>query len=242
MSRFILLFASVVAMTALTITANWVAFDGQTTLESLNRLPVLFAPANYVYLLGILVFASLFIWLFSYYKIRKQEYFITPMQTGLFVAIAILQIVFFITWHYEVYIVSAITLLVQLLVMYGLYLTYPMTKKGSKMRLPFALFFSYTLFYFFVITSYLLVYFTWSGFGLSNGLWAVIMMTIATASSLHLRYHHDDIVSPIVFIWGFIGIIVKNGIDELFVSTAALFLCGVLVTGMIFMKKNRSAK
>jgi hypothetical protein len=42
----------------------------------------------------------------------------------------------------------------------------------------------------------------------------------------------------LVFIWAFVGIAVRNGFDELLVSTAALFLSAVMLAGIIFMKKS----
>lgn len=77
----------------------------------------------------------------------------------------------------------------------------------------------------------------WSGFGISNALWAVIVMTVGTAIALHLRYHHFDVAYPIVFVWCYIGIAVQNGFDELLVTTAALFLAGVMIVGVFLIKR-----
>ena len=78
--------------------------------------------------------------------------------------------------------------------------------------------------------------------GLSDPLWAVIMLTFGTAVALHLRFHYDDILFPIIYIWAFIGIAFKNGFEELLVTTAALFLSGVLVVGIIFIKKQKPSE
>ena len=239
MGRIVLLFTSLIAMTALTICAYWFELNGQTTIASLNRLPVLFSPANYVYLLVIVIFASFFIWLVNYYKNRHSALFISPLQTALFIFISVLQICGLLTWHHELYNTSIVMLVLQLLFLFGLYVTYPLNKEGIHNRLPIALFLSWTFFFFFAIISFILVSYEWSALGLSNAFWAVVVMTVSTAIALHLRYHHDDIVSPLVFIWGFINIVIKNGFEELLVSTAALFLCGVLIAGIFFMKKTR---
>ncbi len=87
-------------------------------------------------------------------------------------------------------------------------------------------------------TSFTLTSYEWNGFGLSNPLWAVILLTIGVVIALHIRYHHFDIVYPSVFIWAFVGIAFHNHLDELLVTTAALFLCGVLVVGILFVKKK----
>ena len=87
-------------------------------------------------------------------------------------------------------------------------------------------------------TSFTLTAYEWNGFGLSNPLWAVILLTIGTGIALYIRYHHFDIAYPSVFIWAYLGIALHNGFDELLVTTAALFLCGVLLVGILFIKKN----
>ena len=79
---------------------------------------------------------------------------------------------------------------------------------------------------------------SWNGWGLSDQLWTVIMLTVATALALHIRFHHSDIPLTLVFIWAFVAIAVRHGMDELLVSTAALFLSGVLLTGILLIKKK----
>ena len=85
------------------------------------------------------------------------------------------------------------------------------------------------------------VHYEWSGFGLSLSLWTVIFMTIITLVSLYLRYFYDDWISPLVMIWAFIGIAIACGFQGLLVSTASLFLSGVLIVGLYGLKKKREA-
>lgn len=238
MVRIFLLFTSLIIMAAFTISAFWLELNGEATIDILNRLPLLFSPANYVYLLWFVIFASLFVWNVKHYKNRHTSLRISTLQTGLFVGISLLQVAFLFIWHHELYISALIFLVLQLLSLFGLYKTYPLNEEGIQLRIPIAAFLGWSLFLFFALISYTLVFFEWPGFGLSNALWAVILMTIGTASTLHLRYHYSDIISPLVFIWGYLGITFTNSFEELLVSTAALFLCGVMVAGILFMKKN----
>lgn len=73
---------------------------------------------------------------------------------------------------------------------------------------------------------------------MSDQLWTVIMLTFATALALHIRFHHMDIPFALVFIWAFIGIAIKHGTDEMLVTTASLFLSGVILTGILLIKKR----
>ncbi len=238
MSRIIILCSTLLVMAALIIQTFWRNLRGHSTIELINRLPILLSPASYIYFCWILVFISLVMWIVHYYKHRNTGS-ITTLQSTLFFMTSIFLISFFFAWHNEQYVIAIFLFVLQLLSLFGLYLTYPLTTKTIKIRIPIALFFSWSLFFFTIFMSYIIVYFNWHGFDLSNALWAVILLTIGTAVALHLRYHHFDIVTPIIFIWGYSGIIIKHGFAELLVTTAALFLCGVLIVGILFMKKNR---
>ena len=85
--------------------------------------------------------------------------------------------------------------------------------------------------------NYAITWHNWSAFGLSDPLWAVIMLTIATAFALHFVYHYTDIPLGLVFIWTFVGIAMKNGFEELFVSVAALFLSAVIFGFIVWVKQ-----
>ena len=115
---------------------------------------------------------------------------------------------------------------------------YPLSSNKLTDRVPLSIYFAWTTFLFMTNLSFTLTSYEWNGFGLSNPLWAVILLTMGTAITLHIRFHYLDIVYPSVFIWAYIGIALHNGFDELLVTTAALFLCGVLLVGIFFIKKN----
>lgn len=238
MGRLILLFISVIVATLFTINAFWLQLNGHSTIDIINRLPLLFAPANYVYYIWFIVFIFLFLWVYNYLKLRRTDLIISNLQTMLFLVAVILQIASLWSWHSEYFVLSAVILLIQVIVLFALYYTYPLKKELFTIRMPIALFFSWSTFLLILNCSYLLVDLQWSGFGISYALWAVIIMTLGTAIALHLRYHHFDIVFPIVFIWCYIGIAVQNGLDELLVTTAALFLAGVMIVGVFLIKKN----
>ncbi|MCP1145986.1 hypothetical protein [Lysinibacillus endophyticus] len=234
---FIILFSLTITM-YFTLQAYLLNFNGKSTIDIINRLPLLFAPANYVYYLWLIVFIFLFLWANKYWSLRNTEKSITNLQTIFISCIMLLQIINLICWHYEYFLQSLILFFIQLLLMFALYLTYPLKNEMLRIRIPVAIYFGWSTYLFILQFCYILVYYGWEGFGLSNALWAVIVMTVGTAIALHLCYHYYDIIFPIIFIWCYIGIVIANGFDELLVSTAALFLSGVMIAGIFFMKKN----
>ena len=238
MGRIIILLIPLIVLSIYSITAFWIGINDITTINSIERLPLLFLPASFVYLFVVVLFASLFFYVWRAFTNRQTIFFITRLQILLFVIACALQIAFFYAWHHELYMPAFILFALQLLSLFGLHMTYPFHKEYIHLRVPIAMWLGWNLFFCFTIISYITVYYDWHDFGLSNALWVVIMLTVGTATALHLRYHHFDRIIPAIFILGYIGIAIANGFDELFVSTAALFLCGVMVAGILFMKKK----
>jgi len=206
--------------------------NGQSSLEISNRFPVVFAPVDVSHVIWIVIFILLGYWLVMNLKKTSIK------QTVLFSSICIIQALAIFTWHHELYIVSLGSTLILVLYLFLLYNTYPLNNNSLSGRTPFSIYFAWVTFMLMTNTSFTLTSYEWNGFGLSNPLWAVILLTIGVAIALHIRFHHFDIMYPSVFIWCYIGIALHNGFDELLVTTAALFLCGVLLVGILFIKKN----
>lgn len=238
MGRIIILICILTITALYTIFSFWLPIQGKSTIDIINRLPLLIAPATYVYIFWFFLFILLFVWAISDLKNRSSKTYITPIQTAIFVLVMVFQVLSTYFWNNEEFIISLILIGLQLFSLFSLYLTYPMQGEFLKKRIPIAIYFSWTTFIFIVHACYILLYNEWHGFGLSNALWVVIILTFATLVALHLRYHHYDIVYPLVFVWCFLGIAISNGFDELLVTTSSLFLSGVMVVGILFMKKN----
>ncbi|KYG91330.1 hypothetical protein A0U40_15335 [[Bacillus] sp. KCTC 13219] len=233
MARTTFLFSSTILTILFTIHTFWRHLFGFSTLDSINRLPLLFSPASYVYLYWLAVFIGLII-----YSLRKRHQ--TSIQLSLLLLAYIFLISFFVSWHAEHHIIALLLLMIQLLSLFMLYRTYSLKRKPRQERVAISLFFGWMLFLTYVFFSYTMVYNNWHGLGLSNALWAVILLTIGAAMALHFRYRYFDRLLPSIFIWGYLGIAWHNGFEELFVTAAALFLSAVLVASLIFSKSKNN--
>lgn len=238
MGRIIILAIITLALIVYSMTALWIGINGMTAINAIERLPLILSPAGFVYLFSFVLYTSLILYVWRAYQNRQTIYAITKLQVSLFVIACGLQIIFFHMWNYEYYTISFILLVLQLLSLFGLYVTYPFYKETISLRIPIAMWLGWNLFFILVIFSYIILYYEWNGFGLSNALWAVIFLTVGAAIALHVRYHYFDRITPAIFIFSYIGITVANGFEELFVSAAALFLSGVMVAGIIFLEKK----
>lgn len=221
---------------------SWIAeltpFNGHKTTEIMNRLPMHFIPANYVSFIWIFIYLLLAGWLYHFSRSLQQlTKTMINFRTFLFILSAILNLLWVLLLHYELFSWTAIVMIGLLATLTLLYFSYDKHDNGLLTRMPISIYFSWVILSFFTMLNYILTLNEWNGWGLSNSLWTVIFLTIATAIALHFMYHYQDIAFNIVFMWVFIGIAVYNGFDSLFVSTAALFLTAVIAASYFIFKK-----
>ncbi|RAZ66036.1 tryptophan-rich sensory protein [Planococcus maitriensis] len=230
-----LAFIAVVTMNAL---ANILPFNGQTTGEISDRVPVLFTPAGYAFSIWSVIYILLAIWIIGFWLRLKKGVHPSAKVSLYFILSTIFNITWLLCWHYEFFIWSIAAMIAYLLSLIALYLEYGNGERGFTQRLPVSVNLGWISVATIANISYVLTFYNWSGWGLSDQLWTVIMLTVATALALHIRFHHSDIPLTLVFIWAFVAIAVRHGMDEMLVSTAALFLSGVLLTGILLIKKK----
>lgn len=241
MFRFVLVVVSLLAVISINALANTLPLNGQTTGEISNRLPVLFTPAGYVFSIWTLIYVLLSIWIIGLWRTRNNGNILFEKRSLLFIISSIFNISWIFLWHYELFALTVVAMIGLLITLLLLYRTYQVQDNKISSRLPISIYLGWISVATISNISYILTVYQWSGWGLSDPLWAVIMMTVGTALALHIRFHHFDIAYPFVFIWAFIGIAVRNGFEELLVMTAALFLSAVLFAGILFIKKRPSA-
>lgn len=243
MFKFIVMCVALLGMIATHIAANSIPFNDVTTWENANRLPVLFMPAGYTYSIWLVIDALLICWIISFYRTAKQQFkSIATIRIILFVLSCILNSFWLCLWHYGHFFWTIALVIALLLSLLGIYFTYPASENRLLERAPISLYMGWIFTSAIANVCYGLTLLEWSGWGLSDPLWAVIFLTFATAIALHFMYHHRDIIFCFVFIWAFIGIAMNNGTEELLVSVAAIFLSIVIAASyFLFPKKNRTS-
>lgn len=75
-------------------------------------------------------------------------------------------------------------------------------------------------------------------FGLGELAWTLILLVIGTLLALVFMYKHNDVIYPLVFIWGYIAIGIENkGIRQ--ISVAVIILCEVILLNIIYVLYKR---
>ena len=241
MSRILLMTLSLCTVILLNVIASFFSINGNTTGEIISRLPLLFMPANYVFVITWLVYIMLFYWIFNFNKTyHEMSSAHRNRVTFLFVLSSLLYIAWIFFWHFGMFTGTVIMKIALLFVLLTFYSTFPKQDNRLLGRAPFSLVTGLIVITTISNISYLLIIHGWTGFGLSDPLWTVIYLTVATAFALHFMYHFKDYVMNLVFVWAFIGIAVKNGTGELFISAAAVFLSAVIITCIFLFSGRRT--
>lgn len=219
MLQIISMMLALLAVVVVNSAADAALLTNQTTIELLNRLPMLFIPANYVFFILPFIYTLLALWVFGFSRKGKQiaQQSTLNLRTLLFIVGAALKIAWILLWQYEFFDWSIAVMTALLVTLMALYFTYPKQANNFWQRMPISCYLGWTIFAFVTNVNYILTLHEWNGWGLSNDLWTVIFLTFATAIALHFLYHYRDIPLNIMFMWAFVGIAVKNGFDALFV-------------------------
>lgn len=237
MFKVTLLILSLISTVTIHIIANALPINNHTAQDIVNRLPSLFTPASYVFFIWPAIYFLLTFWVWNILKENRPGPTVSIKQTTLFVCSSILNILWILFWHYELFVLSLVVVFALLGILFLLYKTYPFEETSWKKRFPISIYLGWIFISTIINLDYLITFYEFSGWGITKSLWTVIFLTVATAIALHFRYHYNDRSIVYVFIWAFIGIAVRHQLDELLITSASIFLCCVLIVGILFIKK-----
>lgn len=210
MGRFLLNLIAYIVVVTVNGLANALPLNGQTTGEISNRLNVLFTPAGYVFSIWGLIYLLLGIWVLRQFPKSRRDLPIYQETSGLFVVSCILNSLWIFLWHYEFFGLSVIVMLLLLFTLIRLYTKAKAADASFFDLLPFSVYLGWISVATIANISYYLTYIDWDGFGLSDSIWTFLLLLIATILALTFLKKEHDWVYPLVFVWAFIGIGVKN--------------------------------
>ncbi len=119
-----------------------------------------------------------------------------------------------IAWHYRKFEISVVLMGAILLTLILIHLEMDKitltTLEKIVFRLPFSLYFAWITVAAVANVTALLVARGWSRFGMTEQSWAVIMLLVAAAIGIVTMLVRRDIAYGLVFIWAYIGILIKH--------------------------------
>ncbi|MCA1318577.1 tryptophan-rich sensory protein [Bacillus tianshenii] len=219
--------------------SNALPLNGQTAGEISDRLNVLFTPAGYVFSIWGLIYLLLGVWVIRQFPKNRRNLPIYQNTSGLFILSCILNSTWVVLWHYEFFVTTVAVMLSLLLTLIALFKKVQISDPGLFDRLPFSIYLGWVSVATIANISYVLVYLEWDGFGLSDVTWTIIMLVVATLLAIWFNMANRDRVYPLVFVWAFIGIGVKNMEAYTNVAYVAFSLAAVIFVMTLLFKGKK---
>lgn len=226
--------------------ANILPINGYNTGELSDMYPNLFVPAGITFSIWAVIFIMLIlfslVYIYLQFRLKKKHH----KLLSLFILSNILNISWILAWHY-------LMVLTSVLVMIGLLVTlillYYETNKYNY-NLGYKIFVKGTVSIYLGwisiatianITAYL-VSINWSGWGIPELIWTIIMLIVGLTLTLTFTYYQRNLVYNLVIVWAYAGIILKR-VQSDFSSTYPIVITASLsILVILFYTYKRYSK
>jgi len=166
--------------------ANALPINGITTAEISNSFPVLFVPAGYVFAIWGLIYLGM-TGFAIYQALPSQRENPRLRRVGYWFALGnIANIIWIFLWHYQLFLLTLVAMLVLLL---SLIVTYQRLEIGQRVvqgaqrwlvNVPMSIYLGWITVATIANTTIVLYDLNWNGFGMSAAIWAVLLLVVAT--------------------------------------------------------------
>jgi len=223
--------------------ANAWEFNGNTTGEVVNKDPVPFQPAGWVFSIwGLIYVLLLFFVVYGLFPAGRRNARLQRISP-LFLVANIANVAWIFLWHWEQFLGSLVAILVLLAALVFIYLglrvrnpirrneraTRPRLLTRLVLWVPFSVYLAWVIV---AALANLMVWLDregWDGGPFSYNVWAVLFMIAATLVAALFTFAARDGLVPLVLAVAFVGIAQHTWGDSTFASIAAIVLAVVAV-------------
>jgi len=206
--------------------ANALPLNNHSTGELSDQYPNLFVPAGITFSIWGILYILLGLYCIMQFKGNYQD---RIQKTEPFFALScILNTLWILCWHYEKPLLSLLVMALLLVTLIILNLQIKQLQTGI-IKAIFGLYLGWICVATIANTTAVLVYLNWSGFGISEEIWTIIMILVATIiTGLSVRKLSNPYIGVAV-IWAFIGIVLKRSHDYISIVMVALFAITIIL-------------
>ena len=245
--RIALVILAVVVIVIVNGLANALPINGLTTGDISDSFDVFFVPAGYVFSIWGLIYLGLVGYaIFQALPAQRQNDRLRSIS-GPFLVSSVANISWILLWHYQFFaftLIAMLTLLISLIFIY-LRLRSAQASIGRGelwlVRLPFSIYLGWVSVATIANFTSVLSFYQWGGFGISEPIWAVIMLVVGIALAAIMTLRQADFAYNLVFIWAYIGIGVAQADTPLVATTANIGagIVGLLAVLALFKSQRR---
>lgn len=251
--------AAYVLMIAVNALANLLPINGVTTGQVSDSYPNLFAPAGLTFAIWGLIYlllAGFTLYQLGFFQDRRGL-----VKTNLLHKVALLftvsslaNVAWIFSWHYRLIPLSMLFMIIILLSLILVVQTighqHLSQRERLLVRLPFSVYLGWITVATIANATVLLVSWGWQGFGLSEAVWAIIIILAGALIGSITTLRNRDSAYGLVLIWAYLGIVIKHTSAAGFAGQyplviAATALCLLIITAAVILAaypRNRPAR
>ncbi|MFJ7929673.1 TspO/MBR family protein [Peribacillus sp. NPDC096448] len=222
--------------------ANFLPLNGQTSGKISDKLDVLFTPAGYVFSIWGLIYFLLAIWVFRQFLSKYQNSPAYKASFPWFALSCVLNVAWLLAWHYEHLLLSVFIIIALLVTLMIIYTSIKKVGHTTFDLFPFSVYTGWVSVATIANISYYLTYIKWDGFGVSRLNWTIFLQIAATTLAFVFAGKNRDWCYPLVFVWAFIGIGIRNSGAYPIITDISYILAAItfIVSITIFIKNRRN--
>ena len=204
--------------------ANLLPIGGKNTGELSDNIPNLFVPSGITFAIWGVIYVliisfALYLAKDLFKKEKTTEIFLEKISY-FFILASLANIIWIFLWHYEQIIFSLfamILLFISLLFIY-LRLNIGIEKVSMKEKLfihvPISVYLGWITVATIANVTAVLVTIGWSGFGISEQIWTMLVIIVAAIITILIIVKRKDYAYCAVIIWALLGIYIKRSVDD----------------------------
>lgn len=209
-----------IGMVAINALANGLPINGYNTGELSAFYPNMFVPAGITFSIWGLIYLSLIAYLiYQSTVIRKPQGVFIQKMGFLFCLTCLANATWIFAWHYQMPLLSLAIMLILFLLLLKITIAINVGIPQGNLTLkwflhvPFSMYLGWISIATIANATAVLVDRGWEGAGISEALWAKILIVIGATVALAMLQMRKDAIFSLVVIWAFIGIIIKRSIE-----------------------------
>lgn len=206
-----------IVMIVVNALANILPINGVNTGSVSDSFPNLFAPAGLTFAIWGLIYFLLAGYTFYQLGIINKNDKSKNLLDKIGVVFSISSIanaVWIFTWHYKIIYVSIVLMaiiLICLIIIVNLIRKENLSlKEKIFVKLPFSIYFGWITVATIANITTLLVSLNWDGFGIAEGIWTVIIVSVGAITGILTIMRNKDYAYGSVIVWAYIGILIKH--------------------------------
>ena len=213
-------FLAVVAVNAMAVI---LPINNRTTQALSDKYPNLFVPAGITFSIWGIIYILLALFTDYQFIVAFRR---SSDERGIFEKIGILffiscifNVAWILAWHYEIVWLSLIIMALLLISLVSIYIRLgtgrPQVRNTEKImvNIPFSVYLGWITIATIANVTAFLVQINWNKFGISDQLWAVIVIAVGVIITLATVFSRNDIFYCFVVIWALVGILLKRIAD-----------------------------